>query len=92
MLSVGVSALLLGAALGKRFKVLVLVPALALALLTTIAVGFAGGNGALAILVAAALASCSLQIGYLLGAYTRLEPASDQFAKATLRPHIRIVR
>ena len=92
MLSTGVSALLLGAVLGKRFRVLILVPALGLALVTTIAVGLAGGNGVLAILVAAALASCSLQIGYLLGAYTRLELTPDQFAKGAVRPQMRVVR
>ena len=59
------SMLCIGAALGVRFKVLILIPAIGLAFMAIVAGGVARGDSALAILIAAVLASSGLQIGYL---------------------------
>ena len=62
------ACLLLGATLGQRFKVMILVPAIALTL--TVAVGFAHAETFWQIFSAALLATISLQIGYFAGAVT----------------------
>jgi hypothetical protein len=62
---------LLGAVLGMRFKVLILIPAIAFALLTIFAGGIGTGDSLWAALSAAVLASICLQIGYLGGTVTR---------------------
>jgi hypothetical protein len=62
-----VISLLFGMALGQRFKVLVLVPAIALTLVLTIGTGI-GHADALGAIVAMAVATiASLQVGYLSG-------------------------
>jgi len=68
--------LLIGAALGMRFKVLILIPAIGLGFITILAGGIGRGDSASAILIAAVLASGSLQIGYLCGILTRSGIAS----------------
>jgi len=62
---------LLGAVLGMRFKVLILIPAIAFALIAILVGGVARGDSVSAILVAVVLASICLQIGYLSGIATR---------------------
>ena len=68
---VAILALLLGAVLGTRFKVLILLPATAGAVIMIAAGSIAGGVHGLAILVMAALASICLQLGYFGGVMTR---------------------
>ena len=65
------SMLCIGAALGVRFKVLILIPAIGLAFMAILAGGVARGDSALAILIAAVLASSGLQIGYLCSIIAR---------------------
>jgi len=62
---------LIGAVLGLRFKVLILIPAIGFTIIAAVATGIAGGNGLLAILLAGVLASTCLQIGYLGGILAR---------------------
>jgi hypothetical protein len=62
-----VSVFLIGAALGVRFKVLILIPAIGLAFITILAGGIARSDSASAILIAFVLASICLQIGYFCG-------------------------
>jgi hypothetical protein len=64
-----VISLLVGMALGQRFNVLVLVPALALTLVLTIGtgIGHADALGAIVAMVVATITS--LQVGYLAGAF-----------------------
>lgn len=57
----------IGAVLGARFKILILVPAIGLGCAAVLAAGIARGDGAMAILVAVVVASSGLQIGYLCG-------------------------
>lgn len=58
---------LTGALLGMRFKVLVLIPAVGLAVMAVIWVGTLRGDGVAAVFLQATLAWSCLQIGYLCG-------------------------
>lgn len=64
-------AFLTGTVLGMRFKVLILIPAIGLASIATLVDGIAHSHSASVILIASALASICLQIGYLCGIITR---------------------
>ena len=80
---------LTGAVLGLRFKVLILAPAMGLAILAVIATGMACGYSLPALLIAGVLALVCLQFGYLGGVLTRyaitLARAGSQ-PKASFRP------
>ena len=69
---------LAGAVLGLRFKVLVLVPAIGLAVLIVVVSGVARADGTWAIVGAAAAVATVLQIGYLAGTLTRFAIASGR--------------
>jgi hypothetical protein len=71
MLMLVLSTLLIGAVLGRRFKVFVLIPTIGLAFIAIAAAAAARGDSAFAFLITAALASGCLQVGYLCGALTR---------------------
>lgn len=60
-------SLLIGMVVGKRFKVLVLVPGIGLALIVTIMAGIARGDAFWPIVLMSAAVIASLQIGYLAG-------------------------
>jgi hypothetical protein len=79
-LLVGMS-FLLGALLGIKFRVLILIPALGAILLTVVAIGIAHVDAVWAILITLAAAVSSLQIGYLGGAimqYAVALPTTDR--------------
>ena len=81
-------AFLLGAVLGMRFKVFILIPAIGFALIALLAGGIARGDNVSAILIAAVLSSSSLQIGYLGGILTRYSIAiarAGRLRKASLQ-------
>lgn len=65
---VGVS---LGAVLGLKFKVLVLVPAIVIAVLATVAQGMVHGDGIWQVGLATIVATVSLQVGYAVGLFVR---------------------
>jgi hypothetical protein len=67
----GLISLLAGMVLGQRFKVLVVVPAIAAWLLVAIGYGIASDGGPGPTMLLAALAVASLQIGYLSGVAIR---------------------
>jgi hypothetical protein len=67
MLTLAIVTLLTGILLGMRFKVLVLVPALALAIGAVLAGGVAHQEDAGAIALAMLIAAVGLQLGYLGG-------------------------
>lgn len=74
----GLICLLVGMVLGQRFKVLALVPAIAISLLVAIGIGIAhSGELARAVLLAT-LAVASLQIGYLMGVVIRYSLAATR--------------
>jgi hypothetical protein len=67
MLVFVVISLLIGMVLGQRFKVLVLVPAIGLALIVTTVAGIARADSVWLIVVMTVAVTSSLQIGYLAG-------------------------
>jgi hypothetical protein len=77
--------LLVGAVLGQRFKVIALIPALALAITAT--AGITHGGTFWQILGAAFAATTSLQIGYLAGAVIRLLMAASRASRKRAKSH-----
>ena len=61
-------SLLVGMVIAQRFKVLILFPAILLALVITIASGIALAKSSWMVATAAFVATVAVQIGYLLGA------------------------
>jgi hypothetical protein len=66
---------LIGATLSVRFNVVILFPAIGLAVVGT-AVGIAHGDSVGAVMLTIALIAVALQVGYLLGLITRAATAS----------------
>jgi len=71
MMILALISLLAGAALGMRFKVLVLVPAIGFTLLVAAGTGLGRGDSLGTVLLMAAAAVASLQIGYFGGGIIR---------------------
>jgi len=69
-------SLLGGMVLGQRFKVLAVVPAIAISMLVAIGYGIAHSDGLGRTVLLAALAVASLQIGYLVGVAVRYSLAA----------------
>jgi hypothetical protein len=67
---------LVGATLGLRFRVLILIPAVILAMLGAAVVGIARGDQFLSVIVAMILFGTAIQIGYLAGIVARVGLAS----------------
>jgi hypothetical protein len=67
---------LVGATLSLRFKFLILLPAIGLAVVGTAAVGIANGDSVGAVVLTIALTAAALQIGYVFGLVTRAVIAS----------------
>jgi|ERR1700694_1226756 len=67
MMTFSMVSLLVGAVLGQRFQVIVLVPAVAIALVLAIGTGVTHGDTGWSIVLMAAAAATSVQIGYLIG-------------------------
>jgi hypothetical protein len=67
MMTFATISLLVGMVLGQRFKVLVLMPTIAIALILVIGVGVARADTVWWIVLMAVAAATSLQIGYLVG-------------------------
>lgn len=81
-------AFLLGAVLGMRFKVFILIPAIGLIFIAILAGAIACGSGMASTLIAAVLASSSLQIGYVLGTIAQYSVAlarAERLRKASLQ-------
>ncbi len=68
--------LLAGAALGLRFKIMILAPALTLTVLFAVTVGVSRGDQFSSIAVAAILLGTAIQVGYLAGVLFRATLAS----------------
>jgi hypothetical protein len=62
---------LIGAALGFRFTVLILVPAIGFAVLGVASIGIAHGDQVNEMIITMILMAAVLQVGYLLGAVAR---------------------
>lgn len=77
---------LVGAVLGQRFRVLVLLPVTFALLLTVLPVSLMTSLGALEGLKAAAFAAIALQAGYLFGSAARFSLAAARAARVFARP------
>jgi hypothetical protein len=71
MIALSMISLLVGAALGQRFKVMVLMPAIAIVLVLAVGTGVAHAQTAWSIVLMAVAAATCLQIGYLIGIFIR---------------------
>jgi hypothetical protein len=67
-----ITATFIGALLGQRFKVFILVPAAAIGSAANFGIGMAHGNSLWSILLATVLAISALQMGYLGGSSSAL--------------------
>ena len=76
MLMLVLASMLVGAVLGLRFRILVLVPALLLMLALVVAGGLAHGDDVWSILLALMLGGISIQLGYLGGTAIRFTVAA----------------
>ncbi len=65
-------SLLAGMALSQRYKVLILLPAIGVAIVVAVAIGVARADQAWSIILSAVSMTASLQVGYLLGIGLRL--------------------
>ncbi len=71
MITIALGSFLIGAVLGTRFRVQVLLPMAVLGLMVAAPVGFFKGFGISSVGTAAVAYSISLQIGYLFGLFAR---------------------
>jgi hypothetical protein len=60
-----------GIALGLRYKVVILIPAIVLVILFAMMVGIARGDRFLSLMLAMAIPGAAIQLGYLAGAEIR---------------------
>jgi hypothetical protein len=67
MMILSMVSLLVGAVLGQRFKVMVLMPATAIVLILAVGTGVTHAQTAWSIVLMAAAAATSMQVGYLIG-------------------------
>jgi hypothetical protein len=77
---------LVGAVLGQRFRVLVLLPLTFVMLLAAIPVGWMANLGFLDALKGVVLAAIALQAGYLFGSAARFALAAGRAARVFARP------
>jgi hypothetical protein len=67
MIMLSIVSLFVGAALGQRFRVLVLMPATAILLVLAVGIGVAQAYTAWSVILMVAATTASMQIGYLIG-------------------------
>jgi hypothetical protein len=69
MITISMISFLAGVALGQRFKVMVLMPAIAIVLVLALGSGVTHAQTAWSIILTSVLAAVCLQIGYLTGIF-----------------------
>jgi uncharacterized membrane protein len=87
MMTLSIVSLLFGAVLGHRFNVLALAPAFLIVLILVIAIGFARAETAWSIVLMAASAVASVQIGYFMGVGVRYGLAAALPNRSPEAPH-----
>jgi hypothetical protein len=70
-MTLAIIGFLIGAALGTRFKVFIVIPAIGLALLGTAGIGIAHGDPIGSVALTMLLIAATLQLGYLAGVVLR---------------------
>lgn len=81
MTMLAMTAMLIGAVLGLRFKVLVLFPAIFIGSAAALGIGMAHNNGLWSVLLSMILAISALQMGYLGGAVIRFISTGTRIRK-----------
>jgi hypothetical protein len=81
MLNLFLLSTLVGAVLGMRFRVTILIPVLCVALAAIAGIGVARGESPSLIATAIVLAAISLQLGYLVGSTTRFVMAASRTSR-----------
>jgi hypothetical protein len=88
---IAMTFMLIGAVLGLRFKVFVLLPATVLSSAAALSAGLAYSDSPWSILLTAALAMATLQMGYLAGAVfnasAMIRPELSRWRKVWLARH-----
>jgi hypothetical protein len=82
MLILAIGCILVGAVLGLRFTVWILIPGIAFGLFAAAAAGIAHHDGLGTIGLAMVLIAVGLQLGYLMGTTTRFVIAGARAARA----------
>jgi hypothetical protein len=97
MMTLLFTSLLVGAVLGQRYKVFILLPAMSLALICTITAGIVRAQDAWSIAMVAVCITTAMQIGYLIGTGIRavlLQPMSqsvlDRIRRSLRKPRRRL--
>jgi hypothetical protein len=86
MVLLSLLCILIGALLGLRFRVLVLVPATAVCIFLVLLVGLSSGAGAAWTAIVAVIAAALLQVGYLGGVTISFFVAETDRPKMTMVP------
>jgi hypothetical protein len=86
MMNVAIFSVIVGMTLGQRFKVLILVPAIAIALLIAVGAGIAHADGPGMIILSSVLSLVGLQIGYLAGTGIRILMAAARAGRLRASP------
>jgi hypothetical protein len=81
MTILAMTAMLVGAVLGMRFKVLILAPAFLIGSVTILGTGLAQNNSLWSILLGMVLVMAALQMGYLAGTVIRFVIAGARVRK-----------
>jgi len=91
MMLIAMTVMLIGAVLGLRFKVFVLLPATVLSTAATLCAGIAHSDSPWSILFTTALALATLQMGYLAGSVVNASattwPGLSRWRKVWLARH-----
>lgn len=86
MVLLSIVCFLIGALLGLRFRVLVLVPATAFCIFLVLLVGLSSGAGAAWTAIVAIIAAVLLQVGYLAGVATSFFVTETDQPKTAMVP------
>jgi hypothetical protein len=69
VLAVSIIGVVVGIALGLRFKVLILVPAIIFVVMFALTIGIARGDGFWSIVLAMVIVGAAIQLGYFVGVF-----------------------
>jgi hypothetical protein len=87
MLALAIAFAFIGALLGLKFKVLVLVPTIVIAMTAIMSISIARGTGLALPMIGTVFAVIAVQVGYLIGAALRLILAAARDARVQHLAH-----
>jgi hypothetical protein len=92
LMAVAFLSLLVGAALGVRFKFYILMPATLLALMVVVGMGFASSVDPWWIALDAAIVWCVLQLGYIAGGVIQNRAATSSLQSRLVKACLQAIR